>query len=288
MASVEKSCSIPAIVLFVLVLGLTSCTRLLTGTIVQPTVDNLQKQTDLDLVCEGAPAYLLMIDSMIASSPQNRALLRIGAQSYGSYTTALSECGADPLRVRAIADKARLHGTTLIAAILPGITPDRREELDAELAGLTRHDVPPLFWGTMAWLAWIQLQQGSPEAMADLVLVEKIMARLLGLDETFQAGSIHLFFGSLQATKPAMLGGDPEASRLHFEKALELSRHQFLLVQTSYAETLARQTFDRELHDQLLNEVMNFDVTKAPDYALANQIARRKAARLLADGYFAE
>ena len=288
MASVEKSCSIPAIILFVLVLGLTSCTRLLTGTIVQPTVDNLQKQTDLDLVCEGAPAYLLMIDSMIASSPQNRALLRIGAQSYGSYTAALSECGADPKRVRAIADKARMHGTALIAALLPGITPDRREELDSELAGLTRRDVPALFWGTMAWLSWIQLQQGSPEAMADLVLVEKIMARLLVLDETFQGGSIHLFFGGLQATKPAMLGGDPEAGRRHFERALELSRHQFLLVQTSYAETLARLTFDRELHDRLLNEVMNFDITKAPDYALANQIARRKAARLLADGYFVE
>lgn len=288
MASVEKSCSIPAIILFVLVLSLTSCTRLLTGTIVQPTVDNLQKQTDLDLVCEGAPAYLLMIDSMIASSPQNRALLRIGAQSYGSYTAALGECGAARERVLAIADKARMHGTNLIAAILPGITPDQREHLDTELAGITRRDVPPLFWGTMAWLAWIQLQQGSPEAMADLVLVERIMARLLVLDETFQAGSIHLFFGVLQATKPAMLGGDPEAGRRHFEKALELSRHQFLLVQASYAETLARLTFDRELHDRLLNEVINFDITTAPDYALANQIARRKAARLLADGYFTE
>ena len=117
MASVEKSCTIPAIILFVLVLSLTSCTRLLTGTIVQPTVDNLQKQTDLDLVCEGAPAYLLMIDSMIATSPQNRALLRIGAQSYGSYTAALSECGAARDRLLAIADKARMHGNNLIAAM---------------------------------------------------------------------------------------------------------------------------------------------------------------------------
>jgi hypothetical protein len=270
------------------VLCLTSCTRLLTGTIVQPTVDNLQKQTDLDLVCEGAPAYLLMIDSMIASSPQDKALLRIGAQSYGSYTAALNECGAEPKRILAIADKARLHGKALVTTILPGISPDRREDLDSELANLTKSEVPPLFWGTMAWLTWVQLQQGSPEAMADLVLIERIMIRLLALDETFQAGSIHLFFGGLQATKPAMLGGSPEMSRRHYEKALELSHREFLLVQTSYAETLARLTFDRELHDRLLNEVMTFDLAKAPEYALANQIARKKAARLLADGYFNE
>jgi len=53
MARTSKSCCIPAIVLILLTLGLSSCTRVITGTIVQPTVDNLQKQTDLELVCEG-------------------------------------------------------------------------------------------------------------------------------------------------------------------------------------------------------------------------------------------
>ncbi|MBB5348635.1 hypothetical protein JWG42_06990 [Desulfoprunum benzoelyticum] len=288
MARTPKSCCIPAIVLILLTLGLTSCTRVITGTIVQPTVDNLQKQTDLYLVCEGAPAYLLTIDSMIASSPRDRALLRIGAQSYGSYITALSECGAETDRIRAIADKARMYGTTLTTMILPGIAPDRREDLDLELAALSRADVPPLFWGAMAWLSWIQQQQGSPEAMADLVLVEKIMTRLLALDESFQAGSIHLFFAALQATRPAMLGGDPETSRHHFERALELSRHRFLLVHTTYAETLARMTLDKDLHDRLLGEVIDFDIAAAPDSALANQIAKRKAVRLLAEEYFAE
>jgi len=288
MARTLKSCCIPAIVLFFLALGLTSCTRVITGTIVQPTVDNLQRQTDLDLVCEGAPAYLLTIDSMIASAPQDRALLRIGAQSYGSYSAALRECGAGSNRIGAITDKARLYGTTLIAGILPGIAADRRDDLDLELATLSRADVPPLFWGATAWLSWIQQQQGSPEAMADLVVVEKIMTRLLALDESYQAGSIHLFFAALQATRPAMLGGDPEASRRHFDRALELSRHRFLLVHTTYAETLARMTLDKDLHDRLLAEVIDFDIAAAPEFALANQIAKRKAARLLAEEFFAE
>lgn len=275
-------------VLLVLTLTLTSCSRLITGTIIQPTVDNLQKQTDLDLVCEGAPAYLLMIDSMIASEPDNTALLRIGSQTYAAYTSALAECDAPAKRIQAIVDKARLYGTTLISDLLPGVATANQDKLDRELARTSKSDVPSLFWGTLAWLTWIQQQQGAPAAMADLVVVEKIMTRLLELDETYQAGAIHLFFGALQATRPTMIGGDPERSRQHFERALEISGHRFLLIQTTYAETYARRTQNKQLHDSLLREVIDFPMQSAPEYTLSNVIARKKAARLLEEDYFAE
>ena len=54
------------------------------------------------------------------------------------------------------------------------------------------------------------------------------------------------------------------------------------------AETYARLTMDKDLHDKLLKEVVDFKLTGAPDSALSNQIAKRRAKRLLADGYFAE
>ncbi len=289
MPPVPKSRSAALVItLLGLSLCLTSCTRLLTITVIEPTVANLQQQTDLDLVCEGAPAYLLMIDSMIASSPKDRSLLRTGAQSYSAYTAALAECGAEQKRIMVIADKARLYGTTLIDLLLADNASSRLDVLERELAGAARSDVPSLFWGSMAWLTWIQQQQGAPKAMADLLSVEKIMTRLLELDETYQAGSIHLFFAGLQATRPAMLGGDPEGSRRHFEQALAISRRQFLLVQTSYAELLARQTLDQELHDRLLKEVLDFPLASAPAFALGNQIAKRKAAHLLAEDFFGE
>lgn len=276
---------VPLFLMLFTALCLTSCSRLITGTLVEPTVDNLQRQTDLDLVCEGAPAYLLMIDSMIASSPEDKTLLRVGAQSYSAYTSALAECGAERRRILAIADKAKLYSTSLIGEILPSISSGQQE---VALAKIRKTDVPSLFWGAMAWLTWIQQQQGTPQAMADLAIVEKIMTRLLELDETFQSGALHLFFGGLQATKPAMLGGNPESSRRHFERALEISHRQFLLIQTTYAETFARNTLDRNLHNRLLHEVIDFPLASAPAFALANQIAKKKAARLLADDYFAE
>lgn len=267
---------------------LSSCSMLLSNTIIEPTVENLKKQTDLDLVCDGAPAYLLMIDSMITSDPDSRNLLRVGSQAYSGYVAAMQECNIPENRIEAVAEKGRLHGTTLLSKMLP-IAPDAdQQDFDNRLAKVSTSQVPDLFWATLAWLNWIQVQQGSPAAMADLVTVEKIMARLLELDETYQAGSSHLFFGAYYATRPPMFGGDPEKSAYHFNKALEFSGRKFLMVQTTYAETLGRQLFDRDLHDRLLNEVIDFPLYTAPEFALSNQIAKRKARRLLDEDYFAE
>jgi hypothetical protein len=270
-----------------LLFSLTSCSTLMTG-MIEPTVGNLQKETDLDLVCEGAPAYLLMIDSMIASAPDNSALLQMGAKSYSAYMAAMTECGSGKERIAAIADKARLYGTALLSRDLPIAPKDSLEDLNQALQGMNTSEVQELFWGALGWTTWIRQQHGTPASIADSVKVERIMLRLEELDDTFQQGSVHLFFGAYYAAKPPMFGGRPDLSRMHFEKALAISHHSFLLIQTTYAETYARLTMDRELHDKLLKEVVDFPLNKAPDLALSNQIAKRKAKRLLADGFFTE
>lgn len=280
------SCQI--LVTLTLLCTLTSCASLLTNTVIYPTVGNLQRQTDLDLVCEGAPAYLLMIDSMIASDPDSRALLEIGAQSYSAYTVALAECKASRDRIAALAGKAYLYGTGLIGQVVTIAPGGEPEEFRRQLARVRKSQVPQLFWGTMGWLTWVRQQQGAPAAMADLVVIERVMTRILELDETFQAGSVHLFFGGYYASRPTMLGGDLEESRSHFEEALAISDRRFLSTQVTYAETFARQAFDQKLHDHLLKEVLDFPLDAAPEFALSNQIAKRKARRLLEEGYFDE
>ncbi len=114
------------------------------------------------------------------------------------------------------------------------------------------------------------------------------MTRLLVLDESYQGGSIHLFFGTYHALKPAMFGGRPDLSREHFEQALLLSKRQSLITQTSYAQTYARSTFDQKLHDSLLNEVLSFDIKEAPEFGLTNQIAKNRAKKLLEENYFGD
>lgn len=268
---------------------LCGCTSLLTNTIIKPTVGNLQRQPDVELVCDGSPAYLLMIDSLIESAPDSRQLLLLATQSYTGSIAALESCGTGPTRLLALSEKAGNYGKRLLQKVLPATTGTHPEnELTGQLDSCTKTDAPYLFWGCSGWLAWIGQQQGSPAAMADLVVIEAVMKRILELDETVEHGGAHLFFGVLLGTKPILAGGDPEQSRKHFERALELSNHSLLMVQTMYAQTYARMTFDKDLHNRLLQEVVAFPVETVPEQMLFNQIAKRKARQLLAEDYFAE
>ena len=162
---------ISLLMLFGLVLLTSSCTSLITSVAIKPAVSNLQKQSDINLVCEGASSYLLMIDSLIESDPTNKELLKIGAQSYSGSVAALNSCGAPRERLKTLSEKAGRYGKTLLSTMLP-IGEGNPELVDAELKKRSAADAESLFWGRYGWLTWVEQQQGSPAAMADLVTIE--------------------------------------------------------------------------------------------------------------------
>ena len=283
-----------SIFLLVLTLSLSSCSGFLTNRLLGPITGNLQQQTDINLVCEGAPTFLLMLDSLLVSNPDGKALLLSATKAYSGFSSSLSECGADENRIAAVTEKAHLYGLRLLQHYLPlqdsGLfaPPATEDDFNSQLHQLNKGDVEDVFWGTFGWLSWVQSQKGSPASIADMAVIEKIMERLLELDETYEGGSIHLFFGAYNALKPAMLGGRPDLSKEHFEKALVLSKRQFLITQTTYAQTYARSVFDQKLHDTLLQEVLSFRLSDAPEFALSNQIAKERAKKLLEENYFGD
>jgi hypothetical protein len=271
-----------------LTLLLSSCTGSIVSILVTPAFENMQQQSDIALVCEGTPAYLLIVDSMIAADPDNSNMLILGAKAYSGYIGAMQECNREPDRIAAMAEKAYSYGIPLLAASLPIAPSDTMEELTGKLAKIKRGDVPKIFWGTFAWITWIEQQQGAPSAMADLGKLEAILLRIVALEPTFEQGAAHFLLGAYYGSRPKMFGGQPELSRYHFDQALLISQRKMLIYQTTCAQTLARLTMDKKLHDSLLNEVVDFDNGSHRENMLANQIARKRAARLLQENFFAD
>lgn len=261
--------------------ALGGCASLVITRVVGPSLDNLQKQKDVDLVCEGAPSFLLMLDSLLASKSTDRKLLITATQAYGAYTAALDVCGRQD-RAAVLSEKSREYGLGLL--IQAGAWEGREVPVDAmrqNLQGFGKTDVPSLFWGAYGWAVWLQYQSGAPAALSDFLRVEQIMLRVVELDEGYYHGSAHLFLGMYYGSRSAMLGGKPELSQYHFRRAMELNNRQLLATQVAYAQSYARTVFDLDLYRALLQEVLDYELENRPDLYLANQVAKRQARQLL-------
>lgn len=259
------------------------CASLVIPPMVGPVVKNLNRQADLELVCDGAPSYLLMLDSLLVSDPVDARLLLHGTQAYTAYASIMPECGR-PERAPVLGERAREYGLRLLGtqAGLGGANQMPLAGFGEALQSVGSREVEKLFWSGYGWATWIGFSKGAPMAVADLPKVEQLMLRVLALDEGFYHGGAHLFLGVYYGSRPVMLGGRPDVSRDHFERALALGERRFLAALVAYAEYYARQTFDRELYVRLLEEALAFDLALAPDLTLPNVLAQRRARKLLA------
>ncbi len=263
--------------------ALSGCSSLLVDPMLDPFTRSLEQQSNLDLLHDGTPSLLLLIDGLLANDPDDRALLTAGAKAYASYAMLLAQF-QETEQACNYAERGRELAQALLATIpaLAGADKAGPEEMKLLLAQVSAEDAGVLFWGGYGWAVWMRLQQGSPEALAALTRIEPIMARVLELDESYHHGSAHLFLGALYGAKPALFGGNPAASRAHFERALALGRRQFLTTQVTFAETYARQMFDRELFQSLLEEVLAAPLDATPHLKASNSLAKMKARQLLA------
>ena len=74
---------------------------------------SLQKQSDVQLVKEGTPAYILLLDGLVESAPDNPKLLLAAADANTAYAVAFVD-KSETERARALYAKARDYGTTVL------------------------------------------------------------------------------------------------------------------------------------------------------------------------------
>jgi hypothetical protein len=119
------------------------------------------------------------------------------------------------------------------------------------------------------------------EALSELPRVERMMRRVLELDEGFHYGGAHLFMGIWYASRPPIAGGDLKKAQRHFLKALDLGQGKFLMAYVYYANYYARKIMDKDLFTSTLQKVLETPAETSPDLILLNTIAKRQAKDLL-------
>jgi hypothetical protein len=244
-------------------------------------------QTDPETVRDGAPAYMLLLDSFLEESPDDPELLVAAANLYASYGAVFAD---DPDRARRLTRRARHYGARALclgyneSCSWPGMSFARFE---ASLAGLSEQHAQAVYSYSVASLAWIRAHSDDWDALAELPQMDALLRRYLDIGGGEMRGNVYTYLGILATLRPPALGGEPEKGKDYFERAIELTGGRDLSVKVEYARGYARLLYERDLHDRLLNEVMGAD-PNVPGYTLTNVLAQRDAARLLAnaDEYF--
>ncbi len=239
------------------------------------------RQADVTLVRQGIPSYLMLIDGMIQSNPDNKDLLLAAAQAYASYASVLEE--EEKERIASLNEKAKKYALQALE-----LTPPFKEALGKpievfrkKLEQTGEKDVPTLFWAGYIWGGWIASTE-SVEAMADLPWAEALMERVLQLDPGYYYGGAHLFKAILFSARPEQFGGNLKKAGEHFLKAREYGYGKLLMTDVYYAQYYARQTLNRDLFVNTLKRVLESRADAEPDLTLSNTLAQRRAKKLLA------
>ena len=246
----------------------------------------IQDQDDPELVREAVPAFLLLLDAMVRSSPDSPATLGAAAELYAVYGTAFI---ADPARAKVLTRRGRNYGLRALCAdddATCAIETLAFDEYSAVIGKLDADVADSLYSYSMASLAYIRAHSADFGALTDLPKIEFALKQLLAV-ESSDAATINMYLGILNTLRPPALGGQPEVGRAYFETAIDLSGDKDLSVKVEYARGYARLLYDRELHDRLLNEVLEGQINQA-GYTLVNSLAQQQARDLLAsaDEYF--
>lgn len=290
MRTVFPNYVLKALFLLVSSAALSGCTVIVSSA-ANGLADNLSvailNQDDPELVRAGAPSYLLLLDSFVESSPNNPDTLAAAATLYATYGAVFAN---DEVRASRLTARARRYALKAMcesyspACGWPDATYD---EFVATLSGIRPRKAEFLYTYGFASLAYLRAHSSDVNSIAELPQIEALLSHYLDISGDAVNSSAYTYMGILLTLRPPAAGGEPERARGYFEKAIALTGGKDLGAKVEFARSYAKKLYEREMHDQLLNEVMAADPYQ-DGFTLGNVLAQEEAAALLAeaDDYF--
>ena len=228
--------------------------------------DNLSvailNQDDPELVRAGAPSYLLLLDSFVESSPDNADTLAAAATLYATYGAVFAN---DEVRASRLTTRARRYALkAMCESYAPACGwPDATyDEFVATLSGIRPRKAEFLYTYGFASLAYLRAHSSDVNSIAELPQIEALLSHYLDISGDAVNSSAYTYMGILLTLRPPAAGGEPERARGYFEKAIALTGGKDLGAKVEFARSYAKKLYEREMHDQLLNEVMAADPTR--------------------------
>lgn len=270
------------IVLLALLLGCVSLGLRLSPSLVPHLTQAFFEECDPELARKSLPAELKLMEGLLKSAPHNKRLLTALCMGFTGYAMLFVEEDS-PERASQLYLRARNYGLRAIgrtASILE--EPGQPKDLIAiALRTIGEGDLEPLFWTTMSWNAWINLNLDKPAALGQLSIAESCLKRVLEIKADFFYGTPYVLMGAMLAARPKMLGGNAAGAKEYFEKAIALTRGEFLLARYYFARYYAVRVQDKTLFEKLIRQISETSPGVLKEVCLINSVMKQRAKGLL-------
>jgi hypothetical protein len=271
----------------------------LTAPILQEASKSFAMENDLEFAREAAPGNLVTLVGFLYSTPENVHLLQTCAQGFAEYAFGFLEDDLEQLpddekheaqRKHLAARATDLYDRALGFALRLIATEDKHfddafkkdvSSVEAEAKKLDKDSTAGLFYAGMALASGINLNRNDVGRVVDLPKAIAMIKRSYELDSKFHNSQAAMLLGVVYASQGKAVGGNPERSKKMFEEVFTATKGRYLMAKVLYARYYATVMLDRELFEKTLKEVLDAKRDIWPEQRLANELAKRKAARYL-------
>jgi hypothetical protein len=260
----------------------------------------IDMEGDAVLAREAAPASLKTVETFAVITPENPYLLEVLANGFSQYTFGFLEddleaMGSQESEARTkLVDRCtylyeRSYGYAVRLAklsdkkfeeSLKGDTRTLEAELQRGFGGV--EDAPGLYWAGLSLGSAINLHRDDMNRVADLPKAIALLERSHFLDPNYFHHGAALTLAVVYSSQGKAMGGDPDKAKKLFEEAIGGTDGKFLMAKVLFARFYATVTQDRPLFEKTLKEVLDAPIDIWPEQRLANTLAKRRAARYLA------
>ena len=242
----------------------------------------LFEECDPEIAETAIPSNLKLLEGLLKNDPTNRDILATLSMGYAGYGLLFVE-PHDPERASRVYVRALNYGLQALGNEGQELRDQgaSMDDIQRALIALDNRDFKALFWATLSWNAWINLNLDKPEALAQLAASQACLKKVMELDARYFYGLPHILAGVGLSARPPLLGGNPEKARTHFQEALKWGQRKFFLAQYYFARYYAVRVQDKGLFLKLLREILDGSPQELKEACLINTIIQREAAKLI-------
>ena len=279
-----------ALLICVVAVSLSGCASLMSSAasgLADSISESVLNQDDPETAKAALPTFMVLIDGFITDNPEDPEILASGATLYASYGAIFAD---DEVRASRLTARARGYALqAMCVSYAPACSwpDDTYDEFVASLEGVGPKLSETLYTYGFASLAFLRAHSSDWNSLAELPQITELFNHYMNISGDEVNGAVYTYMGILLTLRPPALGGEPEKAREYFEKGIALTDGKDLSAKVEFARGYAKLLYERELHDRLLNEVMEADPYQ-DGFTLSNVLAQEQAAVLLAeaDDYF--